>query len=212
MKLSLVNAVIATAVVVLNATIVIGQQDSTVRPVRPEWESFEEMHDFYTRRFDLAEGFGLSRMPQPPMLDRSGVLDLGRTRYSIASLELVGLLKKSTPVVYVPLRHNVRFDPKDFKGRPPTDFETRALAALRAGGDIEVAAGDEPGTLRVVGALRGEGHCLKCHTDRKASDLLGAFTYTLRGGAREGASVASVLSARARGWGPAPLNKVDRLR
>lgn len=180
MRLSLINAAMASAATLLSATIVIGQQDNTIKLVRPEWESFEEMHDFYTRRFESADGFGLSRMPQPPMLDRSGVLDLGRTRYSIERLELVGLLKRTTPVVYVPLRHSVRFDPKDFRGRRPTDFETRALAALRAGRDIESAAGDEPGTLRIVGALRGDGSCLKCHNDKKAGDLLGAFTYTLR--------------------------------
>ena len=61
-----------------------------------------------------------------------------------------------------------------------TDFETRALAALRTGKDIESTTGAAPDTIVVVGALRGDGSCLKCHTERKEGELLGAFTYTLR--------------------------------
>ena len=36
------------------------------------WESREEMHDDYIRRFESAAGFGMSRMLRPPMLDRTG--------------------------------------------------------------------------------------------------------------------------------------------
>ena len=50
------------------------------------WESCEEMHDSYVKRFVSAEGFGMSRMMTPHMRDLSGVLDLGRTRYSIESI------------------------------------------------------------------------------------------------------------------------------
>jgi hypothetical protein len=138
------------------------------------------MHDYYTRRFESADGFGVSRMPTPPMLDRSGVLDLGQQRYAITRLELIGLLKRPTPVAYVPLRHATTYDPADFMSRPLTGFETRALVALRRGRVIVSAPGEEPDTLRVVGALRGNGSCLKCHKDRNEDDLLGAFTYTLQ--------------------------------
>ena len=180
MRTSAATALLTSAAILVSATVASGQLESAFRPLpAPEWESFEEMHDFYTRRFESAYGFGLARMPQPPMLDRSGRLDLGRARYAIDRLELVGLLKHSAPVVYTPVRHTGRAA-DDFRGRALTPFETRALAALRAGTDIEVGAATPSGTLELVGALRGDGSCLKCHKDKKAGDLLGAFTYRLR--------------------------------
>ena len=70
------------------------------------WESREEMHDDYVQRFESAAGFGMSRMLRPPMLDRSGTLDTGRSRYAIEALELVGHLQTDTPAAYVPTAHD----------------------------------------------------------------------------------------------------------
>jgi hypothetical protein len=181
MRQTLRLAVAAATTILVSTTVVVAGQTFgfRVHPA-PEWLCPDEMHDYYMRRFEIAEGFGLSRMPQPPMLDRSGVLELRGERYTIQRLELVGLLKRAAPVVYVPMRHNVRFDPADFKSRSLTPFETRALAELREGRHIVSAAGDGPGTIEVVGALRGDGSCLKCHTDQREGDLLGAFSYSLR--------------------------------
>jgi hypothetical protein len=175
------RAAIAAAVILVSTAIVVGQQPDPFRILpAPEWESVEEMHDFYTRRFESSLGFGVSRMPQPPMLDRSGTLDTGRTRYAVERLELVGLLESATPRVYVPRRHDRLLEAKDFTSRALTPFEARALAALRAGKDVEVAADRGSNALDVLGALRGDGSCLKCHTGSRESDLLGAFSYTLR--------------------------------
>jgi hypothetical protein len=139
----------------------------------PQWESCEEMHDTYVRRFESARGFGLSRMPQPPMLDRSGILDTGRIRYAIDSIELVGLLKASGPVVYVPEMHNVRPTTADFKSRPLGEFESAAIRSFRDGKDI-TSTSEASGALRCVGALRAKDTCLGCHQDKKVGDLLGA--------------------------------------
>jgi hypothetical protein len=174
-----VQAALVSAAIALSTTIVIAHQLPGLRlATPPEWESPEDMQDFYIRRFESAIGFGLSRMPTPPMLDRTGVLDLGPARYTIERLELVGLLNGPDPVVYEPIRHNVK-TVDDYRGRALTPFETKALARLRAGGFIDVAEG-ERGTLLVFGALRGNGSCLKCHKDKREGDLLGAFTYALR--------------------------------
>jgi hypothetical protein len=173
----------AAALTLLCATIATAQQDLRLALNPPPiWESFYEMHDTYVRRFDASTGTGVSRMPQPLMLDRSGILDLGRERYSIERLELVGLLKRDHPVVYAPplWNHSIRLVTADFKPRDLTALETRALAKLRAGRDLEAADGDESGTIALMGALRGEPSCLKCHKDKREGDLLGAFTYTLR--------------------------------
>jgi hypothetical protein len=136
------------------------------------------MHDTYVARFEAAPGFGLSRMWRPPMLERSGVLDLGRARYSIEQHELVGLLKVNPPAVYVPDWHGAT--PVGFTSRALTDFEKQSLASFRAGKDLASADGEESGTLRCIGALRAKETCLRCHKDKKAGDLLGAFTYRLR--------------------------------
>ena len=76
----------------LVATVFSMQDKRVLTPFEPTWETCGEMHDNYVDRFASSPGFGLSRMWQPPMLDRSGVLDFGRSRYSIENIELVGLL------------------------------------------------------------------------------------------------------------------------
>jgi hypothetical protein len=146
----------------------------------PSWESCEEMHDFYVARFESTPGFGLSRMAQPPMLDRSGTLDAGRRQYKIETLELVGLMQRETPVVYVPWNHGFKIDDTTFKNRSLTAFETESLASLRAGKDMASAGDGKDGALACVGALRAKSTCLQCHRSKKPGDLLGAFTYSLR--------------------------------
>lgn len=147
------------------------------RGLNQTWESCEEMHDSYVKRFVSAEGFGMSRMMTPHMRDISGVLDLGRTRYNIESIELIGLLQQPQPTVYMPALHNS--GPRGSTGqRAPTTFETSALASFRSGRDL--VSQDSPGALRCIGAVRAADACLRCHEDKKAGDLLGAFTYRLK--------------------------------
>jgi hypothetical protein len=155
------------------------QAPASLLPQAPQWESCEEMHDTYTRRFASARGFGLARMPQPAMTDRSGVFDTGRIRYSLDSIELVGLLKPSMPVAYVPGPHTEKPSAADFKSRPLTDAENAAVASFRQGRDI-VSTSDASGALLCVGALRARESCVGCHQDKKVGDLLGAFSYRLR--------------------------------
>lgn len=176
-----ITAAMIGCVSLLGGAFATAQQDprTLLVPSPPQWESCEEMHDMYTRRFESARGFGLSRMPQPAMLDRSGVLDTGRIKYSVDSIELVGLLKPGGPVAYVPELHSARPTTADFKSRPLGEFENAALSAFRQGRDI-MSASDPSGALRCVGALRAKDACLRCHEDKKAGELLGAFSYRLR--------------------------------
>ena len=168
----------ATIVTVLGA---VGVAQNAVsggyRGLNQTWESCEEMHDSYVKRFVSAEGFGMSRMMTPHMRDISGVLDLGRTRYNIESIELIGLLQQPQPTVYMPALHNS--GPRGSTSqRVPTTFETSALASFRSGRDL--VSQDSPGALRCIGAVRAADACLRCHEDKKAGDLLGAFTYRLK--------------------------------
>jgi hypothetical protein len=177
------NAPLTTATVaagmLLGAAILHGQSLGRVPPVdEPRWESCEEMHDTYVARFESAEGFGLGRMLRPAMLDREGVLELGRSRYGLVNVGLVGLLKQPEPVVYRSRLHGM---PSANTGtRPLTGFETDSLAGFRSGKDIASAGDEQAGTLQCAGSLRAKASCLRCHKDKKAGDLLGAFTYSLK--------------------------------
>jgi hypothetical protein len=167
------------AVVTLLGAVGVAQNAASggYRGLNQTWESCEEMHDSYVKRFISAEGFGISRMMTPHMRDISGMLDLGRTRYNIESIELIGLLQQPKPTVYVPAAHD--FGLKLSTGqRPPTDFETSALASLRTGRDM--VSQDSAGALRCIGAVRAADACLSCHEDKKRGALLGAFTYRLK--------------------------------
>lgn len=143
------------------------------------WESCEQMHDDYVRRFESAVGFGMSRMIRPAMRDRTGTLEDGRHKYNLDSVELVGRLQLGTPAVYVPGGH----DPSilsSFGSRDLTGFEQTAVAALRRGKELVAQDDDGSGAIACVGAVRAKAECLKCHAQRQAGDLLGAFTYRLR--------------------------------
>ena len=170
-------ALLVSAYALVTTTSVVAQQRD---PWPPLWMCEEEMHEYYIRRFESSEGFGLSRMPQPPMLDRTGVLQVAGKRYSVDRLELVGLQTGPEPVVYVPRRHNLPFNRADFQSRQLSSFEQKALDRLRMGRTIELSPGTVPDTIEVMGALRGDGTCLKCHKNVKEGELLGAFTYRMR--------------------------------
>lgn len=144
-----------------------------------EWESCEEMHDDYVRRFEASPGFGLSRMYRPPMLDRNGVLNTGRVEYNMASLDLIGAFTLDKPVVYVTTAHGSSVKAETFKSRELTPFEKASLAAFKSGRSLAIETSPDSQAMACVGALRAKDTCLECHRNNKAGDLLGAFSYQL---------------------------------
>ena len=52
------------------------------------------------------------------------------------------------------------------------------MAELRGGKEVYIRSKDN--VIRMLGALRASDDCLKCHTDSRKGDLLGAFSYTLK--------------------------------
>ena len=109
---------------------------------------------------------------------KADVVPSGRQKnWEMKSLDLVGLIKHPEPVVYVSEKLP---DMKELKGVPtrPLDFfEFAGLEALKKGDNVFARGKDE--TIRMMGALRAGKQCLSCH-DNQESDLLGAFSYTLR--------------------------------
>ena len=58
-----------------------------------------------------------------------------------------------------------------------TDFEAKALKALREGEEVVTEA--TTNEIHMVGAVRAAKQCTACH-DVKRGTLLGAFSYDLR--------------------------------
>jgi hypothetical protein len=103
--------------------------------------------------------------------------DAAKEKWLVTRLELVSLLTHEEPAVYVsaelPRMDTLNKD----RVRPLSDFEGRALAALRRGEDVVTEA--TTNHIRMLGALRASRQCLDCHQVRRG-DLLGAFSYDLQ--------------------------------
>ena len=181
MTRTFIGAATVSVVALCGTTLLLAQNRPLPDPLpSPTWESCDEMHDDYLLRFKRSPGFGPVRMWRPPMLDRSGVLDDGRTKYSLESIELVGLLRIDEPAAYSPAGHGERPAGGTFPKRGLTAFEKTALQSFKAGRGLASAPSGSDGSLLCMGAMRAEASCLGCHQERKGGDLLGALTYRLR--------------------------------
>lgn len=65
--------------------------------------------------------------------------------------------------------------PYDF--RKLTDYEQAVISTFRNGGDLTIRA--DEGDRVVLGPLRAQQECIKCHKGTKKGDVLGAFSYRL---------------------------------
>lgn len=129
------------------------------------------VHDLTVHMFENEAGFGAFRMIYSQndrgIMVASPVVD---------HVELVSLLSGYEPTVYV---LDEMWTPKRAwraKRRTLDEFERLALEAIQRSENL-VWARDAP--KRMFGAIRAENDCLKCHTNEKKGDLLGAFTYNL---------------------------------
>jgi hypothetical protein len=98
-------------------------------------------------------------------------------KWTVDRIELVSLLIRPEPVVYMTATLPTMEGVREFPTRPLDEFETTSLKLLRAGEDITSAAGPE--VTRAFGSIRSTKHCVSCHGGQRG-DLLGAFSYVLR--------------------------------
>lgn len=107
--------------------------------------------------------------------------DATKKVWEVKSIDLIGLLKHRSPVVYVS-QPAAREAEEEDRQTPVTrhidEFELAGLTALQKGEDLFGRSRD--GVIRLVGAVRAEESCLSCHRQKQEGDLLGAFSYTLR--------------------------------
>lgn len=128
----------------------------------------------YTRDREHVAGFlphGMTRLPD------FSKQEIEKAHWTVARLDLVGLLKYETPQVYVS-EHLPKMDElADAPTRSLDGFENMALVALQDGEDLVVGHAGE--RLRLLGSLRAGKQCQACHNVSRG-ELLGAFSYTLR--------------------------------
>lgn len=95
--------------------------------------------------------------------------------WHVSSVQLVGLVKNPTPVVYESNKMPGMKDVKDLPKRDLNVFEARALESLR-GGQHMVAEKSEK-QIRMVAPIFAGNRCISCH-DHKGQ-MLGAFSYVI---------------------------------
>lgn len=152
----------------------------------PAPQTLREMHESGVIDFVNPRGFGavVSRervrgfqshgFRSPPAIPTDGE---HASRWRVARLELVSLLKHETPVAYVSENLPRMQELAEAPTRVLDPFEMTALDQLRSGEGLAVER--EADELRMLGSLRAGAQCVKCHTVKRG-DLLGAFTYRLR--------------------------------
>jgi len=151
--------------------------------------AFAAYHDRCVELFVKAEDFGVRRMPtvthrlrdyprslQLPSEPRPGTPspEAATSTWLMQKVELVSLLKHGEPGVY-PAEGKMGSGLRRPKVRDLDEFEKRALADLQEGEQVRLT--EASGTVRLLGALRARSDCLKCHSDKKEGDLLGALSY-----------------------------------
>jgi hypothetical protein len=124
----------------------------------------------------LTQGLSLSQ--------KEAKYDRGKKVWEPKSVDLIGLLKHDTPVVYLSEKAAHQKDaeapvtPVTPVTRPLDEFEMAGLTALTSGENL--FGRTREGVVRLLGAVRAEASCVACHRSKQEGDLLGAFSYTLR--------------------------------
>ena len=152
----------------------------------PQWNptNMGRMHDNGVIDFVNARNFGFVKDRQHVAgFQRHGMTKVPAaeaSEWSVARVDLVGLVIHETPLAYVSANLPRMDELRDAPTRPLDAFETDALESLRNGEDVIARGNDD--TARMLGAIRATKQCIACHGGSRG-DLLGAFSYGLR---REG--------------------------
>ncbi|HEV3385359.1 MAG TPA: hypothetical protein VG097_11140 [Gemmata sp.] len=156
--------------------------NETLNRVKPN-EEFYFYHDGGLSDFLYPRGFGYVKDREhvagfkPHGFRHLGVAEHERWHWRVQHVQLIGILQREQPVVYLTDKLPSMEQVRQGQTRALDYFEVSALPALCDGEDLYIVNKDN--TIRMLGAIRGTKVCLQCH-DAKVGDLLGAFSYTLR--------------------------------
>jgi hypothetical protein len=138
------------------------------------------LHGGFSYEVGVHDLMGLQKAGQPrvyPILElvakapepkRYTIEELSPAARQAISLRHTLVRKLPLPTLPISEEHNIPVRELDA-------FEQQALPLLRAGHAL--VKDEQSGYLRMLGAIRAQETCLKCHDDQKSGDLLGAFTY-----------------------------------
>ena len=176
---------------------VLGRQEETDIPSDPELAAattstlspdyLRSTYDFSVSEFLDTEAFGYVPSRQQaagfePHAFRNRFSDrskLAEPTWSVMKLELVSLLKFDEPRVYVSETLPNMKELGQVETRPLDAFEAKNLPQLFH--ETNVVTEDGQGEIRMLGSLRADTRCLKCHVVERGQ-LLGAFSYRLKPG------------------------------
>lgn len=145
----------------------------------PFLKDMERIHQGTVKDFLSFEPLKPARRPVRFGTDENAKYDRSKKVWEAKSIDLVGLIKHEMPVVYVSdLTAAAGEQRKGLRIRDLDDFELAGLDAFREGKNLH--ARSRQGVIRLLGSVRADATCLKCHEDKKQGDLLGAFSYVLR--------------------------------
>lgn len=159
-----------------------GKADEEPWKARPPQNELHDLNRESVIDFANEEGFGYvkdRRHVAGFLPHRFTEVPRPRGNWSVATVELVGLLLQPEPVAYVsenlPRMEELRQAPT----RKLDEFEKAGLNSLEHGEDLFTA--ETPSGMRMLGSIRATKQCLQCH-DGERGRLLGAFSYWLREG------------------------------
>lgn len=146
-------------------------------------ESLVRFHGNVRTRFTTHDSLGVESSTKRIVGFRPHGIDVGDHRdfdlppeWSLA-VELVGLLMAESPRVYQTKNFPTMTEAKESPTRPLDAFESWGLAEI-AKGHSTVAMKRRDGTaIRMVGAIRANDSCVKCH-GCQPGDLLGMMSYS----------------------------------
>ena len=169
--------------------------------------AMQPLHDRNERDFLQAVGLGIGRRAHIQILHDQILAMEDGSEWRIYKSELLGIAEHDQPMVMSTTRavsagHSLaRMEEsarekeeiesaktyaesarKGVRERALNDFEIIALERMKSGetGPWMAEAPDRGvGCFRMMGAIRARQDCLKCHSDYKEGDALGAFVYLL---------------------------------
>jgi hypothetical protein len=98
-----------------------------------------------------------------------------KTRWTVLKVQLVGLTKNPSPVVYLTDRLPKMDKVADIPTRELDEFENTALRLIGEGQELHSKA--DGNTIRMMAPIFATADCVKCHEPQ--GKLLGAFTYEI---------------------------------
>jgi hypothetical protein len=152
-------------------------EDPRAEPLAAE-SAMEDLHRDNVVDFANPEGFGYVKDQKVAGFQSHGfwMEPYSSGQWSVAAVDLVGLLLDENPRVYESKNLPRMDELKNSPTRPLDRFEMDGLERIRGGEDLVVA--QTASGVRMLGAIRSAKQCLQCHQGNRG-DLLGAFTYRL---------------------------------